>query len=146
MKELTESEIENMDIEGLEEAHFTFGKDAFKAKEFHCDICKEKMDLVNTEMDIPNSPIKVKLNVFKCNKCKKEYLNFEEADKLGKALQVSKFMENSSYKIRRSLSFDGDNYIFRVPIEIARNLGKKPYVEMVPLSSKDFIIHLEKGQ
>ncbi len=145
MKELTESEMENLDIEGLEEVRFTFDKDAFKAKEFHCDTCEKKMDLVSTEMDIPNSPIKVKLKVFKCDKCKKEYLNFEEADKLGKALQVSKFMEDSAYKIRRSLSFDGDNYIFRIPVEMTRNLGKKAYVDMIPLSSKDFIVHLGKS-
>ena len=97
-------------------------------------------------MDIPNSSIKVKLKVFRCDKCRKEYLNFEEADKLGKALQVSKFMEGSAYKVRRSLSFDGDNYIFRIPVEMTRNLGKKPHVDMIPLSSKDFIIHLEKSQ
>lgn len=144
MKKPTESEMENMDIEELEEVDFTFDKDAFKAKEFHCDRCNKKMDLVNTEMDIPNSPIKVKLKVFRCGKCKKEYLNFEEADKLGKALQISKFIENSSYKIRRSLSFDGDNYIFRIPADMTRNLGKKPYVDMIPLSSRDFILHLKK--
>lgn len=145
MKKLTESEMENLDIEGLEEAHFTFDKGAFKAKEFHCGACKKKMNLVNTEIEIPKTSIIVKLKAFKCDKCKKEYLNFEEADKLGKALQISKLMGNSSYKIRRSLSFDGDNYIFRIPVEMARNLGKKPYIDMIPLSSRDFIIHLDKG-
>lgn len=144
MRELTESEMENLDIEGLEEVHFTFDKDAFKAKEFHCDVCKRKMNLVNTEIEIPNTSIIVKLKAFKCDKCKKEYLNFEEADKLGKALQISKLMDGSSYKITRALSFDGNNYLFRIPVEIARNLGKKPHVDMIPLSSQDFIIHLEK--
>lgn len=144
MKELTESEMENIDIESLEEAHFTFDKDAFKAKEMHCDLCKKKMNLVNTEIDIPNSHLSVKLKAFKCEKCKKEYLNFEEADKLGKALQVSRLIGDKSYKIRRALSFDGDNYLFRVPVEMARNLGKKPHVDMIPLSSKDFIVHIEK--
>ena len=144
MKELKESEMKNLNIEGLEEAEFTFDKDAFKTKEFHCDACNKKMSLVDIEMDLPNSPIKIKLKVFRCGKCGKEYLNFEEADKLGKALQISKFIGDSSYKIRRSLSFDGDNYIFRIPVDMTRNLGKKPYVDMIPLSSKDFILHLER--
>lgn len=144
MKELTETEMENLDIEGLEEVHFIFDKDAFRAKEMHCDTCQKMMDLANMDIAIPNTPIIVRLKAFKCDKCKKEYLNFEEADKLGKALQISKLMGSQAYKITRSLSFDGDNYIFRIPVEMARNLGKKPHVDMIPLSSQDFIIHLKK--
>lgn len=145
MKEMTESEMENLDLEGLEEVHFTFDKNAFKSqKEIHCDSCNKIIKKTITEIEIPNSTVYVRLGVFRCEKCNKEYLDFEEAKKLEKALQISKLMGDSSYKITRALSFDGDNYIFRIPVEIARNLGKKPHVDMIPLSSQDFIIHLEK--
>ena len=95
-----------------------------------------------TEIKIPNSSIYVRLGVFRCSKCNREYLDFEESKKLDKALQISRMMDNSSYKIKRSLSFDGDNYLFRIPVEMTRNTGKKKNVDMIPLSSKEFIIQI----
>lgn len=135
---------QELDIENLEDAKFTFGKEAFKAKSLYCDECNSKMNQEVMEIEIPNSSLSIKLNAFRCIKCKKEYLNFEEAKKLDRVFILSRLMNAESYKIRKSLSFDGDNYIFRIPVTMARKLGKKPYADMVPLSSKDLLIHLDK--
>jgi len=140
MKEL---DMKDLDIENLEEAEFTFDKDAFKSpREMHCDSCNKIIRKTMTEIKIPNSSIYVRLGVFRCSKCNREYLDFEESKKLDKALQISRMMDNSSYKIKRSLSFDGDNYLFRIPVEMTRNTGKKKNVDMIPLSSKEFIIQI----
>ncbi len=135
---------QELNLEKLKDAKFTFDKEAFKARTLHCDDCNVKMKQVNIEMSLPENFLTVRLSVFRCRQCKKEYLNFEEAHKLDRALLLSRLMRYDSFKIRKSLSFDGDNYIFRIPVDIARNLGKKPYAEMIPLSSRDLLIHLDK--
>ena len=136
--------MKDIDFEKLEKAEFDFDKNAFKAKIVHCDNCNKKMNKIATEMDLPNSSLSIKLNVFKCSKCNKEYIDFGEAKKLDKALVLLRLMNYDSYKIKRSLSFDGDNYIFRIPAEMSKNLGKKPFAEMTPISSQDLLIHLKK--
>ena len=133
-----------LDIEKLKDAKFTFGKEAFRAKSLHCDTCNSKMKQINTEMNLPDSFLSVRLKIFRCYKCNKEYLNFEEARKLDKALLLSRLMKYEGYKIRKSLSFDGDNYVFRIPVDITRNLGKHPHADMIPLSSKELLIHIDK--
>ena len=133
-----------LDIEKLKGAKFTFDKEAFKAKSLHCDNCNVEMKQARIEMNLPDSFLSVKLNVFRCAKCKKEYLNFEEARKLDRALLISRMTSYDGFKIRKSLSFDGDNYIFRIPVDVARSLGKHPHADMIPLSSRDLLIHLDK--
>ena len=133
-----------VDIEKLKDAEFTFGEEAFRAKLLHCDNCNKPLKQIDTEMNLPDSFLSVRLKVFRCAKCDKEYLNFEEARKLDKALLLSRLMRYDGYKIRKSLSFDGDNYIFRIPVDITRNLGKNPHADLIPLSSKELLIHIDK--
>ena len=136
--------MKELDIEKLENVEFEFDKNAFKTEMMHCDKCNINMEKVNIEMNLLDSPLSIKLKVFRCHKCNKEYLNFEEAKKLDKALVLLRLMSYDSYKIKKSLSFDGDNYIFRIPAEISKNFGKGSYAEMTPLSSQDLLIHLKK--
>tara|TARA_Y100000034_G_C6750075_1_gene333337 strand:- start:97 stop:513 length:417 start_codon:yes stop_codon:yes gene_type:complete len=136
---------EELDIEKLEDIKVSFDKEAFQTNLMHCDNCNKEMKVIKTEIDLPNSFISVKLNIAKCTKCKKEYLNSKEAKKLDKALTIARLMDHNTFKIKKSLSFDGDNYIFRIPSNIAKNLGKKPYADLIPLSSKDLLIHLKEN-
>ena len=135
---------QEVDIEKLKDAKFTFNKEAFRAKLLHCDNCNKEMKQARIEMKLPDSFLSVRLDVFRCAKCKKEYLNFEEAKKLDRALLISRMMSYDGFKIRKSLSFDGDNYIFRIPVDVTRSLGKNPHADMIPLSSRDLLIHLGK--
>ena len=137
---------DELDFEKLETVRFTFGKNAFRAEKMYCDICKKRMRLEQKVTALPDSFLSVRLNVFRCGKCGAEYLNFEEAKKLGQALALSRAMRQEGYKIRKSLSFDGDNYIFRIPADITRTLGKHAHADMIPLSSRDLLIHLEGGR
>jgi len=134
-----------LNIEKLKDVKFTFSKDAFEVQEMQCEQCKKNMENSIIDFHIPKSSISVKLQTFHCTTCNKEYLNFQEAKKLDKTLLIARLLDVDSFKMRKSLSFDGGNYIFRIPAEIARNFGKKPYAEVTPLSSQDLLIHINKS-
>ena len=132
-----------INLEELEAVNVRFAKDAFKAKSLHCGTCQRKTKRVSTEIIMPSGFVSIRLDVWRCSKCKKEYLNFEEAKKLDRALIISRAMAPEAFSTKRALSFDGDNYIVRIPADVARNLGKKPHADLTPLSSRELLIHLD---
>ncbi len=83
-----EFELKPEDLE--EEIEVTIHKDAFRAGELHCDNCNKKMDKVSLDVEIPGTSLVIRLESFRCGKCGKEYLNGEQAEKLDRALAVSK--------------------------------------------------------
>lgn len=128
-----------LDLEKLEDVKVTFGKDAFAPKVMYCDECNIRMKKVSVEMSI-SLDIKVRLDAFKCPKCKEESVGLDEAKKLGKALVMSRLLSNKySFSFKRKLSFDGDNYIFRLPSELTKGERLKE-VKVVPLESKEALI------
>src|SRR3989344_3050748 len=110
------------DLEKLEDVKITFGKSAFAPKAMHCDNDDSKMERAAIEMPI-SGDIKVKLNVFRCPKCNEEMLGFDEAKKLDRVLVMSRIMSEKSFSFKRRLSYDGDNFIFRLPNELTK--GRK---------------------
>ena len=90
-----------------------------------------------TEMEVPiDEHIYIRLQGFESLPCHKKSLGLEEAKKLDKAMLFSRAM-NKDYKIERNLSFDGDNYLFRIPKDFTQNMSKKK-IEIVPLGAKEF--------
>ena len=132
-----------IELDQLEDVNVRFTEDAFRAKSIHCSTCKQKAERVSTEIILPNGFVTVRLDVWRCPRCHKEYLNFEAARKLDRALIISRAMAPEAFKRKRSLSFDGDSYIFRIPADVARNLGKNPHADLTTLSSRDLLIHLD---
>lgn len=127
------------DLEKLEDVKVTFGKDAFKPKVMHCSRDNSKMERVLKDMPISEN-IKVTLNVFKCKKCNEEKLGFDEAKKLDKALMLNRIIEmRGSFSLKRKLSFDGDNYVFRIPNSLTQGRKHKE-VEIYPLDDKEALI------
>lgn len=47
----------------------------------------------------------------------------------------------SEFKLERSLSFDGDNFIFRIPKEFTHDVRKRK-VEIMPLGAKQFCVSI----
>ena len=88
-----------------------------------------------------DSGFNIKLSGFECSKCKKRELGLEEAKKLDKALIVSRIMKND-FRMERSLSFDGDNFTFRIPKEFTHDVHKKK-VEIMPLGANQFCASIE---
>jgi len=124
----------------LKDVKFKIEKGAFKPKTLTCSKCNKKMKEAEIEVDLDGG-INIKLAGFECSKCKKRYLGLEEARKMDKALIVSRIMRNE-FKMERSLSFDGDNFTFRVPKEFTYHV-KKRKVEVIPLGAKQFCATIE---
>ena len=131
--------MKEIELDKLEDVKVTFGKKAFAPKVMYCDKDNTKLKSVNIEMPISNF-IKVKLNVFRCSKCKEEGMGLDEAKKLDRALVLNRLLENKAFKFKRKLSFDGDNYTFRLPSELTQNLKSKE-VEITPLESGKVILN-----
>ena len=130
--------MENLD--DLEDVKFKIDKTAFEPEALTCSKCKIKMKKTEIEVSLDGN-IAVKALGFECPKCKKRYLGLGESKKLDKAMIISRMMRNE-FKMERSLSFDGDNFTFRVPKEFTHNVHRKK-VEITPLGAKQFCAKIE---
>lgn len=129
-----------LNLDELEDAKFKIDKEAFKPKTLTCSKCNVKMEKAEIEVNLEGG-VNIRLFGFECSQCKKRYLGLEEAKKLDKALIVSRIMRND-FKMERSLSFDGDNFTFRIPKEFTHNVHKRK-VELMPLGAKQFCVSIE---
>ena len=120
------------------EVKATFGKDAFSPKAMFCNRDHAKMENATIEMPVSEF-IKVKLNIFRCRKCGEEGMGMDEAKKLDRALMLNRLLSKKAVKFKRKLSFDGDNYTFRLPSELTQNLKRKE-VEIMPLESREIVL------
>ncbi len=113
---------------------------AFQPAELHCSSCKRKMKKMPTDINIEKE-LFIRLNSFICRTCGKTYLDLEEAKKLDRAMTFHRLLKGG-FTLERSLSFDGDNYIFRIPKEFTHHV-KKRKVEITPLGEKEFCAVVE---
>ena len=128
-------ENEAVDFDALEEVHVTMEKDAFQPSLLHCSVCKIKMKKTEIEVQV-DQQLYLRLQGFECSKCHKKYLGIDEAKKMDKALIFNRVLQRD-FKMERNLSFDGDNYLFRILKEFTQNIHKKK-IEIVPLGAKEF--------
>ncbi len=127
--------MKNIDLDKLEKVSFEIEKGAFEPKELHCSACKKKMKPADMEVQLDDN-IYIKLKVFECSSCHKQSLGLEEAKKLDKAMLFRRAL-SKDFKMERNLSFDGDNYTFRIPKEFTQGVSKRK-IEIVPLGAKEF--------
>jgi len=130
----------NVDLDKLEKVKFDIDKKAFRPKVLHCSKCNMKMKKAELEVQVDNQ-IYLKIEGFECSKCKKKYLGLAEATKLDKAMAFSRAL-NKDFKMERTLSFDGDNYLFRIPKEFTHQVNKRK-IEIIPLGAKEFCAMIE---
>jgi len=131
---------ENLDFDKLEKAKFEIDKGAFKPKVLHCSTCKLKMR--RTQIDIPvDETLYAVVMAFECPKCHKKYLGLKDAKRLDKAMMFKRAM-SKGFKMTRNLSFDGDNYTFRIPKEFTHDVSKRK-IEIMPLGAKEFCAVVE---
>ncbi|MCK5282925.1 MAG: hypothetical protein KAK00_05945 [Nanoarchaeota archaeon] len=132
--------MKKINLDELEDVRFKIDKEAFKPKTLTCSRCNLKMKKAEIEVNLEGD-VSVKASGFECPKCKKKYLGLEESRKLDKALIVSRILKND-FKMERSLSFDGDNFTFRVPKEFTHDVHKRK-IEIIPLGAKQFCATIE---
>lgn len=130
-------------LEDLEKIDFKIDKRAFGEHDFiYCCGKRVKKELV--DFQIPNSLMKVKLGVFRCKKCGEEQLDFPNAKLLDKALEMNRLLSEQSYSMDRNLSFDGDNFILRVPSAFTKGFRKKASANLKPISNDSFLVKIRK--
>ncbi len=127
--------MKKLELEKLEKVNFKIDHDAFAPKELTCPACKIKMKRAEIEVSLDYN-IFIRLHGFECNKCKKRMLGLEESRKLDKAMILSRLLKKD-FKMERSLSFDGDNWTFRIPKEFTAKVTERK-IEIVPLGAKEF--------
>jgi len=123
------SNLKEEDI--VREVKFEIDKDAFKSGPFTCH--GKKASLV--EKKISYGDLDFTYNIWQCRKCKKEYLDFEQARKYEKFLIMKKFLQDKLITIERSMNYDGKTFFFRFPKELAGNLHKEDLVDIKLLST-----------
>jgi hypothetical protein len=128
------------DLEKSEEARLEIAGKAFRPKLLHCSNCNVKMKKRALEIRLGQN-ISMRLEGFECQKCGKQYLGLEEARKLDRAMILARAI-NRGFKMVRNLSFDGDNYTFRIPKEFTQKVTKKK-IEIVPLGAREFCAAVE---
>lgn len=131
---------EHVDLDKLEEVQFEIEKGAFQPKVLHCSQCHLKMRKTELEIQV-DQYLYMRVEGFECLKCKKKYLGLEEAKKLDKALVFRRALQRD-FTMERNLSFDGDNYTFRIPKEFTHHV-KKRKIEIVPLGAREFCAVVE---
>lgn len=133
-------EDESIDFDALEEVQVKIGPNAFQPSVLSCSLCKIKMKRTELEVQLDDQ-LSLRLNGFECSKCHKKYLGLEEAKKMDKALIFNRAL-NRDFKMERNLSFDGDNYTFRIPKEFTQHVNKRK-IEIIPLGAKEFCALVE---
>ncbi len=129
-----------IDLDALERVDVKIPVQAFKPEIIHCSICNKEMKKSQLEIEI-DTQLYLRLEGFECPQCHKRYLGLEEAKKLDKAFVFKRAM-GKDFKMERSLSFDGDNYTFRIPKEFTQQIHKRK-IEITPLGAAEFCATVE---
>lgn len=135
-----EEEIKFEDFE--EEIEVKIDKNAFNDKTLHCDKCDELMDKKFLEIEIPNSSLLMKVEIYECKNCQKQFLNSDQADKLDRALSIGKVIERKGLKYERAGNFDGNNVFVRFPAQMIKE--KNVNAEILPISQNEFFVFFKR--
>ena len=117
------------DEEFGQEVKFEIDKSAFKGP-FTCHGRKS----VLVEKKTSYGDIEFTYPIWQCKKCKKEFLDFEQAKRYEKFLIMKKLLEENLITIRRNMNYDGKTFFFRFPKELNSNLHKEDLVDIKLLS------------
>jgi len=128
------------DEEFGEEVKFEIGKDAFKGP-FTCHEAKT----ILIEKKTSYGDLNFTYNVWQCRKCKKEYLDFKQANRYEKFLIINKLLEDELITIERNMNYNGKTFFFRFPKELTNNLRKEDLAEIKLLTpdGKMFLVEIK---
>src|SRR3989344_7087270 len=126
-----------------EEVKFEIDKDAFKGP-FTCH--GKKTVLVDKKVSYNN--LEFNYSVWKCSKCKKEYLDFEQGRLFERFLIIKQLLNENLITLERSMYYDGKTFFFRFPKELTNNLHKEDLVDIKLLSTdgRMFLVEIKHGK
>ncbi len=131
--------FENIKEEDLaEEVKFEIDKDAFKGP-FTCHNINTKKIL--KKMSIKG--IDFTYEVWRCSKCKKEFLDSEQANRLEKIWMIEKLLDEKIISLERNVNYDGKTFFVRFPVEITKRWRKGAHADIKLLSPEEFFIKIK---
>lgn len=74
-------------------------------------------------------------SVWKCKKCKKEYLDASQGKRFDQMVMIKQMLEGNLITMQRNMNFDGKAFFFRFPKELSLGLRKEDKVELKLLSA-----------
>jgi hypothetical protein len=131
-----ENELKEHDI--VEEVKFEIDRDAFKGP-FTC--CNVKTKKVNKKMSIRGTDFSY--DVWQCSKCKKEFLDTEQAQRLEKIWMIEKILDEKLISIERNVNYDGKTFFVRFPVEVTKKWHKGAHADIKLLSPEEFFIKIK---
>jgi len=102
-KELYE-DLSAKELDGFQEVEdVEIDEDSFKVSEGICQYCNEKMNKVIENKNMFDGALTFHIIKYRCQKCKKEYMDLEQAEKYDLYLSLEKIKRPISY-ITQSLT------------------------------------------
>lgn len=122
----------------MKEIKFEINKNAFKGP-FRC--CNKKTVKKGKKIVLEN--IEFSYEVWQCSKCKKEYLDSEQAKRMEKFWTIEKLLKDDLISMERSMNYDGKAYFFRFPKEISKNFTKDSCVDIKIINPETFLVEVK---
>ncbi|MEK6952171.1 MAG: hypothetical protein AABX29_04085 [Nanoarchaeota archaeon] len=122
----------------IEEVKFEIDKNAFKGP-FIC--CNNETRRINKRISI--NGIDFNYEVWKCFKCKKEFLDTKQAQRLEKIWMIEKILNEKLISIERNVNYDGKTFFVRFPMEITKRWHKGAHANITLLSPEEFFIKIK---
>ncbi len=122
----------------MEEVKFEIDRDAFKGP---FDCCGLKTKKINKKVSIKD--ISFSYDVWVCSKCKKEFLDTEQAQRLEKIWMIEKILNEKLISIERNVNYDGKTFFVRFPMEITKRWHKGAHADIKLLSPEEFFIKIK---
>ncbi|HLD12430.1 MAG TPA: hypothetical protein VJB87_02435 [Candidatus Nanoarchaeia archaeon] len=123
----------------MKEVKFTVAKDAFEGPFTCCKKITKK-----THQHVSYQGISVDYDVWKCNKCHKEYLDTNQAKKLETFWIIQKIVDDRIITMERNINFDGKTYFFRFPKELTQHWSKHQIAEIKLIDQKTFLVEIKQ--
>lgn len=122
----------------VKEVKFKIDKGAFKVPftchKFKTKKLKKKINLKGVEFNY---------EVWECSKCKKDFLDTKQAERLEKIWMIEKILDDKLISTERTVNYDGKTFFVRFPIEVTKKWHKGPHANIKLLSPEEFFIKIK---
>jgi len=127
-----------MEEDLVEEVEFEIDKKAFDGPFRCCGIETKKI-----KKKISIKGIELNYEVWVCSKCKKEYLDNEQARRLEKIWVIEKILNEKLISVERNVNFDGKTFFVRFPIEMTKTWHKGLHADIKYLNPDEFFVKIK---
>lgn len=88
--------------------------------------------------------ITIEHEVWRCPKCREEYVDYEQGKKLDNAIIMSGFLDDKKIEFRRKLNFDGHSFFLRFPSEVTKKWRKGMTATIKAINTGSFSVEIHQ--